>query len=141
MITCTKHLHFCAGHRVLHHEGKCAHLHGHNYKVAIIAEAAGLDPVGRVIDFSVLKDRIGKWIEENWDHKFLLWDKDIAARTAVLMVNKPEATILLPVNPTAENLAQLLLMEIAPRQMEGTGVRIIRVVVQETESCSAEASL
>ena len=55
-ITCTRKIHFCAGHRVMHHENKCATAHGHNYYVELIAEAPSLDESGRVVDFSVLKD-------------------------------------------------------------------------------------
>ena len=49
MITCTRRLTFCAGHRVLGHESKCAHPHGHNYVVYVTAEAEQLDDVGRVM--------------------------------------------------------------------------------------------
>ena len=54
MITCTRRIQFCAGHRVMGHEGKCRNLHGHNYVVFVTAQADELDSVGRVIDFSVL---------------------------------------------------------------------------------------
>jgi hypothetical protein len=47
---------FAAGHRVFQHESKCRNLHGHNYVAVLHARAdAGLDALGRVIDFSVLK--------------------------------------------------------------------------------------
>lgn len=51
MITVTRVLEFDAGHRVVNHESKCATLHGHRYKVEIVAAAPGLDSLGRVIDF------------------------------------------------------------------------------------------
>ena len=62
-ITATRRLQFAAGHRVHGHEGKCRHLHGHNFVVFLTAAAENLDAVGRVIDFGVLKERIGGWIE------------------------------------------------------------------------------
>ena len=140
-VTCTRRLHFCAGHRVLRHEGKCANLHGHNYVVFITAQADSLDEVGRVVDFSVLKERIGTWIDLNWDHKFLLYSKDEDAIAAVKRVNADDATVLLPFNPTAENIALHLLREVGPLLMQGTGVCLSSVVVHETENCSAEVSL
>lgn len=42
---------FCAGHRVVGHENKCRHLHGHNYRVTFYCESQELDGVGRVVDF------------------------------------------------------------------------------------------
>ena len=38
------------GHRVFQHESKCAHLHGHNYRVHFTCEAEELDNIGRVIE-------------------------------------------------------------------------------------------
>jgi 6-pyruvoyl-tetrahydropterin synthase len=32
--------------------------------------------VGRVIDFSVIKTLLCDWLEDNWDHRFLLWEQD-----------------------------------------------------------------
>ena len=83
-ITCTRRIQFCAGHRVKNHESKCRNLHGHNYVVWITAKLdAGTDELGRVVDFSVLKARIGGWIEDAWDHGFILWDQDDEAIAAV----------------------------------------------------------
>ena len=86
----------CAGHRVVGHESKCRHLHGHNYvfhfKVqpkgvpvemeypetfpGTLTEPGKLDNLGRVIDFSVVKSTLCQWLEDNWDHKFLHWEED-----------------------------------------------------------------
>lgn len=83
----------CAGHRVVGHESKCRHLHGHNYvfhfhvapkldgQIKSLAkeyevESAALDQVGRVIDFSVVKSTLCEWLETNWDHRFLHWEQD-----------------------------------------------------------------
>ena len=92
----------CAGHRVVGHESKCRHLHGHNYvfhfevapkreKRAVTVqitegssavmqlespERTKLDDLGRVIDFSIVKSTLCEWLEANWDHKFLHWEHD-----------------------------------------------------------------
>jgi hypothetical protein len=50
---------FSAGHRVHGHESKCRHFHGHNYVAYFHAlPRRGLDPLGRVIDFGVIKARL-----------------------------------------------------------------------------------
>lgn len=134
-------LHFCAGHRVLGHESKCATPHGHNYFIFLTAEADELDHLGRIIDFSVLKEKMGGWIEQNWDHTFLIYEKDEALIAALNSVQAQKAPYICPFNPTAENMADYLLTEIAPRLFNETPVRITKVMVQETDNCFAEASL
>lgn len=125
------------GHRVFGHESKCAHLHGHNYRVhfACEADAGALDTVGRVIDFSDIKSRLCMWLEDNWDHKFLVWEGDPWA--AVLKETDPEGTVITTFNPTAENIAEHLVKVIAPQQLQGTGIRLVHCDVEETRKCSA----
>lgn len=138
-VTCTRRLHFCAGHRVYGHEGKCKYLHGHNYVVYIEASAPGLDKIGRVIDFSVLKEKIGTWIDENLDHKFILWSADKEAISAVRKINGQDAIYVMDQNPTAENIGRLLL-EIGNDLLKVANVTIDSVVVEETENCKARVS-
>lgn len=47
---------------------------------------------------------------------------------------------VLPFNPTAENMAGYLLDIIGPRQLQGTGVELISVTIDETRKCSATVS-
>jgi len=140
-IRCIRKLHFCAGHRVMGHESKCATPHGHNYDLHIFAEADKLDSLGRVIDFSVLKEKIGAWIEEFWDHNFLVFEKDhelIQALTAVSAKKKP---FICPFNPTAENMAYYLLHKICPEQLHGASVRVTKIALHETKNCYVEVEI
>ncbi len=154
MLTCTRRLTFCAGHRVLGHEGKCAHLHGHNYVVEVTAYAM-LDSIGRVIDFSVLKGKIGGWIDENWDHGFVYFREDgqLGSLFGFVRENTPDGWVdtpgalhgsksfACPFNPTAENLATYLLRIVCPEVLKLTGVEVTHVRVWETENCWADADL
>ncbi|HJW69793.1 MAG TPA: 6-carboxytetrahydropterin synthase [Candidatus Binatia bacterium] len=140
MITATRRIQFAAGHRVFGHEGKCRYLHGHNFVALVTAAADDLDAVGRVIDFGVLKERIGGWIERAWDHGFIVWQDDAEARRALEAV-EGQKTYLLAGNPTAENLADHLLRVVGPDMLAGTGVRLVKVTLHETENGIAEATL
>lgn len=122
------------GHRVFQHESKCAHLHGHNYRVHFTCEAEELDNIGRVIDFSDMKSRLCMWLEDNWDHKTLIWENDPWAK--VLPEIDP-TIVIVPFNPTAENIAQHLVEVIGPQQLAGTGIKLIHCDVEETRKCSA----
>ena len=78
MVTCTRKLEFCAGHRVRGHESKCANVHGHQYTVHIevMQTSCGVDGIGRVVDFGVVKTAILPWIDSNWDHALILHRDD-----------------------------------------------------------------
>lgn len=141
-ITCTRRLTFAAGHRVLNHEGKCAHPHGHNYVVEITAKSNGLDKVGRVIDFAVLKAEIGGWIDKKWDHGFIAYRADTALIRALAPLAFPAAKVFeAPWNPTAENMADYLLHNVCPALLKGSGIRVVRVKLWETENCYATATV
>ncbi len=142
-LSLVRSLRFCAGHRLLGHEGRCAFLHGHNYRVEVEVEAVGggteVDDVGRVVDFSLIKRRLLGWLDEHWDHTFILWDKDVTALAAVKQA-EPTKYFLLPWNPTAENMARYLLEVVAPHVLEDLGVVARRVAVWETEESCAIAT-
>ena len=140
LITCTRRLQFCAGHRVLNHENKCAHMHGHNYVVFFEAAVEQLDGIGRVIDFSVLKERFGDWIDQNWDHGFIYWDKDAEVKAALDAMGE-ERRYEMPSNPTAENMAGHLLMHVGPELLSDTPVYLTSVRIWETENCYADAMM
>lgn len=129
------------GHRVCNHESKCAHLHGHNYRITFVCEPehGTLDGIGRVIDFSVVKERLCMWLEEHWDHKFLIWDCDPLRE--LLCTADPRGVVLVRFNPTAENMAEHLVNVVAPQQLRGTGVVCRSVRIEETRKCSATYNL
>lgn len=140
------------GHRVVGHENKCRHLHGHNYRIHFTCAAEKLDSVGRVIDFSVIKAKLCMWVEEHWDHKFLAWEEDpvmdwatdamaLAFHSGKLQDETEDlfggSIVFVPFNPTAENMAQHLVEVVGPQQLEGTGVTLVSVRIEETAKCSA----
>ena len=137
-ITATRYHDFSTGHRVYGHESKCAHLHGHNYRIHLTVEAEQLDTVGRVMDFSVIKTLLAEWLEENWDHKFLVWEKDPFATT--LKTLDTDGTVIVNFNPTAENMGQYLIDVVGPAQLVDTGVTLVNVNIEETRKCSVTVS-
>lgn len=135
MIQATRYHDISCGHRVVGHESKCRYLHGHNYRVHFYCAAEQLDSIGRVIDFSVIKERLCMWLEDTWDHKTLLSSDDPACPS--LLSALADSFVLVPFNPTAENMGQYLLDVVGPAQLEGTGVVLTKVVIEETRKCSA----
>lgn len=136
---------FCAGHRVMGHGGKCRHPHGHNYVAMLYAESDEVDDLGMVVDFSVLKGRVGRWIDTHWDHAFIYHERDRMVR---IMLDEFEGQadehprqFKLPANPTAENMAGYLLRVVCPTELAGTGATVTRVDLWETENCFATVEL
>ena len=133
-------LKFCAGHRLYRHESRCAFFHGHNYRVdlEVVAAKGGheVDEVGRVVDFSLIKKQMLGWLDDHWDHAFLIYEQDKNALAAIQMV-EPVKYFVMPDNPTAENMARYLLEVVAPHVLTDLGVIARQVSLWETsESCA-----
>jgi 6-pyruvoyltetrahydropterin/6-carboxytetrahydropterin synthase len=144
MHSVTRYHDISCGHRVHGHESKCAHLHGHNYRVHFTCAAAPeslvkLDGVGRVIDFGVIKAGLCQWLEDNWDHKFLVGAED--PLWPYLKDIDSNGVVRVPFNPTAENMAEYLVRVIGPMELVHTGVVLVRVKIEETAKCSATYAL
>ena len=142
-VTVMKQIRFCAGHRLVGHEGKCANLHGHNYVAQVFVTGNETDSLGRVVDFSVINQLFKGWIDEHWDHGILLWTDDHEAINAITSLEN-HRLFRLPDNPTAENMARFLLLHVAPElvaQIEGYNVIVSKVVIWETENSAAEVSI
>ncbi|MCK4788581.1 MAG: 6-carboxytetrahydropterin synthase [Desulfobacteraceae bacterium] len=134
-VSATRYHDISTGHRVYGHESKCAHLHGHNYRFHFKVEGAK-DSIGRVLDFSVIKSELCMWLEDHWDHKFLVWAKDPFHRHLKDM--DPEGVVVVPFNPTAENMAEFMVCHVGPIKLAHYGVTLVSVNVEETAKCSAQ---
>lgn len=141
-ITATRRLEWDAAHRVMRHESKCATLHGHRYVAEIECAAEALDDVGRVIDFGAVKQVVGAWIDENWDHTTLVNQRDGRLLRFVeddhVSYGKRRPYVF-PGEPTAENIAAEL-AQVAQRLLDPHGITVTRVRVYETPNCYAEAT-
>ena len=138
MITATRYHDISCGHRVVGHENKCASLHGHNYRIHFHIRG-DLDKVGRVLDFSIIKSTLCEWLESEWDHKMLIWEKDPYLQR--LLSVDVGSIVCVPFNPTAENMGEYLVEFVAPRLLQGKDVELYKVVIEETRKCSAEYRL
>lgn len=129
-------------HRIPRHESKCAAFHGHRYaaEITCLLTESELDALGRVVDFGVVKERVGGWIDTHWDHTAILMRGDPDPAVAIIAASneahgRPVYWMDLP--PTAETLAAEL-AGIAQRLLADTGVRVVRLRLWETPNGSAE---
>ena len=70
MYDITTETQFSAAHRLLHYNGPCENLHGHNWVVRATVSCSELDRCGIGIDFKVLKGKLRE-IVADFDHKDL----------------------------------------------------------------------
>lgn len=125
-------------HRIPLHESKCRAFHGHRYTAEITCHADALDQLGRVVDFGVVKELVGGWVDAHWDH------------TAILTRDDPEAPVIaeanerlgrsvywMDVHPTAENIV-VELARIATGLLAMSSVTVVQIRLWETPNSSAE---
>ena len=111
---------FAAAHNLRGYHGKCEHLHGHNYKVLVVASGPELDETGLLYDFSDLKQALRAVVHE-LDHKYL-----------------NELAPFDKINPSAENIARYIHDETLRQMAPATsGAGLSRVTVWETETSAA----
>lgn len=137
MISCTRRIEFDAAHRILNHESKCKMLHGHRYILEATFVADNLDSLGRVIDFSEIRQILGAWIDNNFDHNTILSrdDKNLGEK---ISSETKQKIFYIDENPTAENIAKFLLEKICPKLFAGKNVQCTAIKLYETPNCYVE---
>lgn len=133
MRSITRIFEFDAAHRVLGHEGKCQFLHGHRYQAEVTVSCDNLDKLGRVIDFSIVKNVVGDWIDHNWDHRAILNGQD---PHYMYLREQDESPYMMVGNPTAEHLARELYFK-ARHLLVEKDVTVTSVKIWETAKCNA----
>lgn len=137
MITCTRRIEFDAAHRILNHESKCKMLHGHRYVIEAQFSSKELDNLGRIIDFGVIQEVLGTWIDDNFDHNTILFIKDQDLGKQISAATGQEI-FYLNENPTAENIAKFLFEEICPKLFAEKEVKCTSIRLYETPNCYAD---
>ena len=108
MISISKTFKFDAAHRLPYHEGKCANLHGHEYRLQV--EITGkVNSVGMICDFGVLKSIVNGAFLEVYDHCYL--NEFYENPTAELMIDNMAEVLRIDFKATNLKLVQLKLWE------------------------------
>lgn len=138
MPTITKELSWDMGHRLTRHESKCANVHGHRYRALLSVKAPALDAAGRVVDFSVLKEVVGYWVDAVWDHGFVA---NVSDPLLIPLRAADQKVYVLPCDPSAEVLSAWLFCK-ARKLLEGkpNGLTVAKVELWETPTSMASAT-
>ena len=157
-----------AAHRVPEHGSGCRNLHGHRYKIEAYCKgelATEGEQQGMALDFKFLKEEMMRHIHDPCDHGMMLRYNDpllellapnIAAMAEVVamkdvyhdgmfladnsMWNKGLKLYILPMVPTAENLAKHFYCKLFEhiKHRSDDRAKLARIRVWETPNCFAE---
>ncbi len=123
-------------HRLPWHEGGCANLHGHSYRMTVELEGEP-DARGMLLDFKILKQLV-KPLVDAWDHATLIAEYDEVLQEAVDLLDSKK--YILPFDTTSENLCRYV-AEYLNREggevLRTHGITNISVSIRETETCYA----
>lgn len=115
----SKRFRFEASHQLPGYSGKCAHLHGHSYKleVKVLMDPTKLDACGIALDFDTLKQAVHAAVIDRYDHKHLNDFFD---------------------HPTAEVMVMVFQAHVST-QLSKLGVfpHLVHLTLWETETCCA----
>ena len=109
---------FSAAHRLEGYRGACEAFHGHNWGVEVFVAGEELDETGMLVDFRVVREAVEAETEA-LDHTDLIEHPTFAAG-----------------NPTSENIARFLFVQLSQR-LGGERFRVSRVSVNETPGSKA----
>lgn len=146
----TKEVTFDCAHMLSGHEGLCANLHGHTYKVQVTVHGTPIikgPSMGMLLDFKDLKNVINDVIMSKFDHAVIFSD--------VLMRNDSEEALLkwakenlmrhfiMPGRTTAEEMAEYFKSTIGWELCAGgnfANISAVSVKVWETPNSFVEAT-
>ena len=112
------HTSFAAAHCLIHYQGDCENLHGHNFKVQVVLAGERLDDTGMLVDFIDVKNLMGQ-VLARLDHQ-----------------NLNEVSPFDVKNPSAENIARYLYFELG-RKLNNENITVDVVTVWESDFAGA----
>ena len=142
----TTRLEFDAGHRIPHHNSQCRNLHGHRYVIEItlggdIIKKEQTSENGMVMDFSDVKRIARESVVDDWDHAFLVYEKD-GVVLDFLNTLPDHKTVIFKEVPTAENMAAEAFRILQDKYQDtyGNHLKLMRVRLYETPNSWADAT-
>lgn len=139
-VRVTKKFTFDMAHALYGYDGPCKNIHGHTYHLSVTLMGAPIrdsDDVklGMVIDFGDLKSIVKEQIINIYDHALVLNEQAPYSKSEVI-ANEFEKVILVPFQPTCENL--LLHFVDSIKTLFPAHVQLVSIRLDETPTSFAE---
>ncbi len=139
-VRISKEFNFDMAHALLGYDGLCRNIHGHSYTLVvtvigspIIDDASPKN--GMLIDFKDLKSIIRSTIVDRFDHALVL-NADTPKDLLEMMMKNYEKIVLLPYQPTTENMIADMAAQIKVLLPSNLGLYSLRL--RETPTSYAE---
>lgn len=140
VIRVTKEFSFEMAHALWNYDGPCRNVHGHSYKLYVTLSGTPLDEPGNpkngmVIDFTDIRDIIGKEIVDVFDHSVVIsgdYEKEKLKALKDMFGN----FLIVSYQPTCENLVTDFAERI--RKKLPTNVTLHSLKLYETATSNAE---
>jgi len=141
MIRIVKEFNFEAAHQLTGHDGACANLHGHSYRlrVGLIGEPSKKPgpKEGFLLDFGDLKRIVQETILDDWDHSFLAKGDEVILPA---LENAGAKIVRLGFRATAENMSEYILRRLVQRGLPVDFVRLYETAASYAQANAAELS-
>lgn len=127
-------------HALFGYDGPCKNIHGHTYHLSVTLmgipiQDGGDVKLGMVVDFGDLKAIVKAQILDTYDHALVLNDNAPYSKSEVIS-NEFEKVILVPYQPTCENLLLSFVEKLKPLFSEDK--KLISIRLEETPTSFAE---
>ncbi|MCF8302918.1 MAG: 6-pyruvoyl tetrahydropterin synthase family protein [Bacteroidales bacterium] len=139
-IRLTKEFKFEMAHALKGYNGPCQSIHGHSYElwVTVIGKPND-DPnspdYGMIMDFKKLKEIVRENFINDYDHSLVLPDS-VSQENIDAMGELAERLIVVPWQPTTENLLTEIVRRVGDKLPEGVSLHSLKI--QETVTSYAE---
>ena len=125
-----KESYFEASHRLLHYEGKCFRLHGHQWRAEFWIEGDLAPDSMILVDYNLVKEVVARY-----DHEVILNRAD----PMVECLSKFQEVVITDGDPTSELLAGRMAKELEEEcSRNGIAARVTKCRIWESTSCYAE---
>ncbi len=140
-IRITKQFSFETGHALYGYDGKCRNVHGHSYKLSVTVIGSPISDsthvkFGMVIDFTDLKKIVKEEIVDRFDHATVFNENTPHVELAEQLRSRGHYVILVPYQPTSENMVLDFASKIRSRLP--VGIELHSLKLQETDTSFAE---
>jgi 6-pyruvoyltetrahydropterin/6-carboxytetrahydropterin synthase len=127
-------------HALFGYDGPCKNIHGHTYHLSVTLMGTPIQngedvKLGMVVDFTDLKAIVKQQILDIYDHALVLNDNAPYSKSEVIS-NEFEKVILVPYQPTCENLLLSFVEKLKPLFSEEK--KLVSIRLEETPTSFAE---
>jgi 6-pyruvoyltetrahydropterin/6-carboxytetrahydropterin synthase len=139
-VRVTKKFTFDMAHALYGYDGPCKNIHGHTYHLSVTLIGTPIQDngdvkLGMVVDFGDLKKIVKDNILEKYDHALVL-NKDAPYSKSEVISNEFEKVILVPYQPTCENLLLSFVEKLKP--LFADKQTLVSIRLEETPTSFAE---